>query len=137
MVSCDISNRNSQKRWIRYALLHSRDPRLTDEQESQIVRSTRNAGDNHVHLVLYFLHPSTFSSSSHAQPSRQTTLRNSKSMPSISRQSSLARSTEDTLKLDQVETSMSRSDIRMIKKLAKRANVIPVCHHSSASELAD
>ena len=59
-------------------------------------------------------------------------------MPSISRQSSLARSQpeeDDTVRLngadrcDEVEmVSMSRTDMRMIKKLAKRANVIPVSH---------
>ena len=59
-------------------------------------------------------------------------------MPSISRQSSLARSQaeeDDTVRLnradahDEVEiVSMSRTDMRMIKRLAKRANVIPVSH---------
>jgi hypothetical protein len=105
------------------------------QSESQLVR-TKSTVDHHVHLVLYFLHPSSFS-----PPSRRDTgglmrrgtkrsnrsLVKSKSSPTLrDRKESQTSSASKEEAEDVDELGVHPTDLRLIKKLSNRVNVLPV-----------
>jgi len=87
----------------------------TLQQEPQVIRaSAKTTADHHIHLVLYFLQPQLF-----IEQSEKTS--NTKVSPSE------LTSTNNLEKIDEEGVlSMCPADLRYIKKLSRRANVIPV-----------
>lgn len=129
--------------------------RFASSLESEhAVHRTSARPDNHIHCVLYFIDPDTFVWSSAASSTRLRSgskpLRPTKSATHIrkssqSANSRSARSSTDTNDLplpsspvqkqrDTEELLTSTLDLRMLKKISRRANVVPVgCDFHSTS----
>lgn len=104
------------------------------DQENQVVR-TSSKPDQHIHVVLYFVDPASFSWSfvSGAFKSRQNAKRHSMkrsrsaSMSSTNTKRTVKESPTGMDLPDDVEELLTSSlDLRLMKKLSKRASVLPV-----------
>lgn len=72
--------------------------------ESQVSRTPQRAGDAHIHLIIYFLDPGSVSVGPFLRPEL---------------------SSDAAAKVG--SAGLAKVDVRLIARLRKRANVLPVC----------
>lgn len=83
-------------------------------QENQVFHRSHRAHDSHLHLAIYFLHPESLQRSS---PLRDPASHSDFSHPP----------TNGSAKVDhEDEIGISETDLRCIKRLSQRVNVLPV-----------
>jgi hypothetical protein len=126
------------------------------EQEAQLIRHSHRAHDSHLHLAIYFIYPESVTTRIPLpKRTKKISLGRSMSTPQLARKSKNGGGGEPVwdheasegaveepipTKLemngkDEEELGLSEVDLRAIKKLARRVNVLPVIFDSSPLSL--
>ncbi|KZT09111.1 uncharacterized protein LAESUDRAFT_756755 [Laetiporus sulphureus 93-53] len=106
----------------------------TLSEESKVVRQSK--GDQHVHLCIYMIDPKSIMSTS-LRRALSSLPEKTRSQATISHPPDLSSFSDDSTSDDSddessSELTMSPADLRVIKRLSTRANVLPVIAHADS-----